>query len=460
MSVENKAEKLAKILIVDDDEGTREALEEILEDEHEIHSVPDGSTALERVQSADYDIVLLDLIMPETLKRIKGIDESIDVIMVSATDKAREATASIKSGAYDYITKPFDTQAILSVIKRVMEKRGLEQEVRYLRSEIASHSDNYRIIGESNSIRTVLSLVKRVAATSSNILITGESGTGKELVARAVHQLSPRAQRPFIAVNCAAIPADLVESEVFGHEKGSFTGAYTRNVGKFEFANGGTVFMDEISSLKLESQAKLLRFLQEREFTRVGGNRIIRVDVRMITATNLALKELVQKGRFREDLYFRLNVIPIELPSLRKRRGDIPLLAAYFLKKFNRKLNQKIEGITPDALALLEAYPWPGNIRELENMIERLVVLRSNERWIDVKDLPLDLIYREERGEQDDHIDAGLIDARNGFERRYILRALNMCNWNQAKTARMLHIHRNTLIQKMKSLHISLRSKE
>lgn len=463
--MDKEAGKTAKILIVDDDEGTREALEQLLEDEHDIHSVPDGSKALEQVLAADYDIVLLDLIMPgidgiETLNRIKRIDPAIDVIMVSATDKAREATASIQSGAYDYITKPFDTEAIATVIKRVMQKRILEQEVRYLRSEIASQSDDYRIIGESNSIRSVLALVRRVAATSSNILITGESGTGKELAARAVHYLSPRQKRPFIAINCAAIPAELVESEVFGHEKGSFTGAYTKNVGKFEFANGGTVFMDEISSLKLESQAKLLRFLQEREFTRVGGNRTIRVDVRMITATNISLKELIGNGRFREDLYFRLNVIPIELPPLRNRQGDIPLLSAYFLKKFNRKLNQKIEGITPDAMVLLEAYPWPGNIRELENMIERLVVLRSNERWIDVKDLPLDLLYNEERIEQSSRVETGLISARNEFERRYILRALKTCSWNQAKTARMLQIHRNTLIQKIKSLHIGTRTEE
>ena len=449
----------AKILIVDDDEGSREALEEILADEHDVQAAPDGLTALEEVQSADYDVVLLDLIMPgidgiETLIKIKEIDPSIDVIMVSATDKAREATSSIKSGAYDYITKPFDAEAILSVVKRVMEKRNLEQEIRVLRSEVASHSDNYRIIGESDSIRTVLALVKRVAAANSSILITGESGTGKELVARAVHRLSPRAERPFVAVNCAAIPAELVESEVFGHEKGSFTGAYTRNIGKFELASRGTVFMDEISSLKLESQAKLLRFLQEREFTRVGGHRNIRVDVRMIAATNLSLKKLVADGRFREDLYFRLNVIPIELPSLQERNGDIPLLVVYFLKKFNQQLHQKIEGITPEAMALLEAYHWPGNIRELENMIERLVVLRSDERRIDVKDLPLELFYNQERSREISSFDAGLIDARNQFERRYILRALKLCNWNQAKTARMLSIHRNTLIQKMKSLHI------
>ena len=452
----------ADILIVDDDEGSREALEQILEDEHHVHCVPDGLTALERVRTADYDIVLLDLVMPgidgiETLTKIKEIDPTADVIMVSATDKAREATSSIKSGAYDYITKPFDTEAILTVVRRVMEKRNLEQEIRFLRSEVAARSNDYRIIGESNSIRSVMALVRRVAAAGSNILITGESGTGKELVARAVHRLSPRAERPFVAVNCAAIPAELVESEVFGHEKGSFTGAYSRKVGKFELANHGTVFMDEISSLKLESQAKLLRFLQERELTRVGGHRNIRVDVRVIAATNLSLKKLVADGQFREDLFFRLNVIPIALPPLRKRKGDIALLADYFLKKFNQQLHQKIEGITPEAMALLEVYHWPGNIRELENMIERLVVLRSDERRIDVKDLPLELIYSEAKSEQSGPFDAGLIDARNRFERRYILRALKMCNWNQAKTARTLSIHRNTLIQKMKSLRIASR---
>ena len=452
-----------RILIVDDDDGTREALEVILEDDYEVGCVADGRVALDKLNREEFDLVLLDLMMPgmdgiETLKRIKAYDKQIDVIMVSATDRAREATAAITSGAYDYITKPFDAEVILKAIERALQKRSLEQEVRYLRSEVALRHDETRIIGESQPMKAVFTLINRVAGTSSNVMITGESGTGKELAARAIHNQSPRASKPFVAINCAAIPPELIESELFGHEKGAFTGAYSRNIGKFEFANSGTVFLDEISNLKLELQAKLLRFFQEREFTRIGGHRSIKVDVRIIAATNISLKQMVQENRFREDLYFRLNVIPIELPPLRHRQGDIPLLANFFLTKFNRQLNQKIEGITQEAMAILETHHWPGNIRELENLIERLVVLRSNERWIDVKDLPFDLLYNEEAMKTDQQIDKGLLQARRLFERQYILRALKICKYNQARTARMLGIHRNTLIQKMKALDINSRS--
>ena len=447
------------ILVVDDDEGTREALAEILEDDYDVICVDGGTAALDRLKEETFDLVLLDLVMPEmdgieALKKIKSYDQSIDVIMVSATDRAREATASIKSGAYDYITKPFDTDAILTAIDRVMQKRSLEQEVHYLRSEVAIQFDEHRIIGTSQGMKTVFSMIKKVADTFSNVLITGASGTGKELVARAIHNKSQRASKPFVAINCAAIPPELIESELFGHEKGSFTGAYNRSIGKFEFANNGTIFLDEISNLKLELQAKLLRFLQEREFTRVGGHHPIKVHVRMIAATNISLKKLVQQNRFREDLYFRLNVIPIELPLLRERRGDIPLLSNYFLNKFNQELNQKIKGIRPDAMSILEAYHWPGNIRELENLIERLVVLRSNERWIGVGDLPFDLLYDEDTRIRGSENDKGLLRARRIFERQYILRALQICKWNQAMTARRLKIHRNTLIQKIKVLDI------
>jgi len=436
--VVNQTANHSRILIVDDDEGTREALEEILEDDYEVACVADGRIALDIINQEEFDLVLLDLIMPgmdgiETLKRIKAYDKQIDVIMVSATDRAREATAAITSGAYDYITKPFDADAILTGIERALQKRSLEQELRYLRSEVALKFDDTRIVGESRPMKAVFSLINKVAGTSSNVLITGESGTGKELAARAVHNQSLRASKPFVAINCAAIPPELVESELFGHEKGAFTGAYSRNIGKFEFANTGSVFLDEISNLKMELQAKLLRFLQEREFTRIGGHRSIKVDVRMITATNISLKQMVQENRFREDLYFRLN-------------------------KFNRKLNQKMGGITPEAIAILENYHWPGNIRELENLIERLVVLRSNERWIDVKDLPFDLLYDEDAMKAGQRVEKGLLQARRIFERQYILRALRICKYNQAQTARMLRIHRNTLIQKMKTLDINSRS--
>ena len=372
--------KQERILVVDDDEGTRESLEAVLEDDYDVVCVQDGKSALARIKNEVIDLVLLDLVMPgmdgiETLKRIKAHDKSMDVIIVSATDRAREAIASMKTGAYDYITKPFDDETILAIIKRVLEKRALEHEVRYLRSQMAQKTKHTQIISQSKSMKQLFNIIMKVAETSSSVLITGESGTGKELIANAIHEESPRAQKPFLAINCAAIPSELLESELFGYEKGAFTGAHSRSKGKFEFANGGTIFLDEISALKMELQAKLLRFVQEREFTKVGGYRTIKVDVRMLAATNTSLIDMVRDGRFRDDLYFRLNVIPIKVPPLRRRKGDIPLLANYFLDRFNLQLNKKIKTITPDAMSVLEAYPWPGNIRELENLIERMVVI-------------------------------------------------------------------------------------
>jgi len=453
--------KSTRILIVDDDIGARESLEAILEDDYTVLSVDSGAKALERLNSENFDLVLLDVTMPdmdgiETLKRMKKSDKSIDVIMVSAIDRAQEATASIQTGAYDYITKPIDPDAIINVISRALQKRMLEKEVNYLRSEVSQFAKNSQIIGQSACMQEVFSMVDKVAATTSNVLIYGESGTGKELIAQAIHAKSQRSNKPFVAINCAAIPSELMESELYGHEKGAFTGAQTRSIGKFEYADNGTIFLDEIPSLKLELQAKLLRFLQDSEFTRVGGNLTIKVDTRVVTATNISLKQLVDEEKFREDLFFRLNVIPIELPPLRKRDGDIALLVNYFLDKFNRKLNQNIEGITADAMEVLESYHWPGNIRELENLIERLVVLRANEKWIDTKDLPFELLFNDKSDQDYKQFDQGLLKARQVFERSYIQRALRICNWNQAKTARMLNIHRNTLLQKIKSLDIQL----
>jgi len=459
--VGNRLSKHIRILVVDDNAGARESLEEMLEDDFDVECVEDGASALDRIISEAFDIVLLDLVMPkmdgiETLKRIKAYDQSIDIIMISATDRAQEATDSIRAGAYDYITKPFDTEGIFNIIERVMQKRSLEQEVRYLRSEVENKSGYNRIISQSRRMKSIFNLIEKVAITSSSVLITGESGTGKELVARAIHNKSERVQKPFVAINCAAIPVELIESELFGHVKGAFTGAYNKGVGKFEFADGGTVFLDEISNLKFELQAKLLRFLQEHEFTRVGSHRTIKVDVRMIAATNIQLKKMVRQNHFREDLYYRLNVIPIELPPLRSRKGDIPLLTAYFIEKFNRQLNEKISGITPAAMTVLEDYHWPGNIRELENLIERLVVLKSDGLFIDEKDLPFDLLFGDDILKDKKNLDKGLIQARQTFERHYILRTLRRANWNQAKTARRLKIHRNTLMQKIKALEIKV----
>jgi DNA-binding NtrC family response regulator len=450
----------ARILVVDDDQGIRDSLEQILEDDYEITLVEDGLLALEEVKRRVFDLVLMDLTMPridglETLKRIKRIDEQLDVVMVSATDKAKQAIDALRNGAYDYITKPFDPDGIMAVVERVLRKRALEQELSYLRSEAEQRNGQIRIVTRAESMKDVLEMVDKVSRTSSSILIIGESGTGKELIARSIHLKSSRASKPFVAINCASIPAELIESELFGYEKGAFTGASRRTIGKLEYADQGTVFLDEIGSLRPELQAQLLRFLQEREVTRVGSNRTIKVDVRVVAATNSRLEEMVREGVFREDLYFRLNVIPIKLPPLRQRRGDIPVLARFFLSRFNRTLNRAIGEISPDAMAVLENYPWPGNVREMENFMERMVVLGADGKGIEESDLPFDLLLHDrlvEAEKLDDERDKGLCRARHSFEREYILRVLRRCQGNQAEAARLLKIHRNTLLNKMKVL--------
>ena len=453
----------ARILVVDDDEAIRDALKLILEDDYDVVCVDSGFKAVEEVKNQVFDLVFLDVVMPEmdgieTLRRIKAHDKNLDIIMVSAINRAQEATDSIRHGAYDYITKPFDHKIILNRLEKVLLKRNLVKEVSFHRSQAASGSWRTKIISKAKNMSAVFDLVAKVAKTSSNVIITGESGTGKELIARAVHNASLREDKPFVAINCASIPAELMEAELFGHEKGSFTGAHKQAIGKFEFAHQGTIFLDEISCLKTEFQAKLLRFIQEREFTRVGSHRTIKVDVRIVTATNTSLDEMVKKGTFREDLYFRLNVVPILLPPLHSRKGDVPLLANFFLGRFNRQMNKSVKGFTPEALAVLECYPWPGNIRELENLIERMVVLGTENQFIDEKDLPFDLLFHRESIKGTENRkggNKGLIQARQAFERLYILRALQNSRWNQTWAANLLGIHRNTLIQKMKALDLT-----
>jgi DNA-binding NtrC family response regulator len=456
-------EEQRRILIVDDEEGARESLEVILEEHYDVEAVEDGMSALARIQEKPFDVVLLDVNMPEVsglevLKRIKDHNDAIEVIMVSAADRAREATVSLKSGAYDYITKPYEPEEILEAVEKVIRRRSLPAEIPPAYQGMGLDIGPMQILSQAENMRAVFRIIGKVADTSSNVLISGESGTGKELIARALHAHSPRNQKPFVAINCAAIPPELVESELFGHEKGAFTGAYVRNIGKFEYAHGGSVFLDEIASLRLEFQAKLLRVLQEREFSRVGSHQTIKVDVRVIAATSTPLEALIKERQFRNDLFFRLNVIPIHLPPLRHRKGDLPLLANFFLAKFNRVMKKRVKGISPDAMEVLESYPWPGNVREVENLIERLVVLGSPDQWIHENDLPFDLLIREEGGEYPEKkeagTDLGLIRARQEFERQYILRALQRCRWNQTDTARVLKIHRNTLIQKMKILEL------
>ncbi|SMC90497.1 DNA-binding transcriptional response regulator, NtrC family, contains REC, AAA-type ATPase, and a Fis-type DNA-binding domains [Desulfocicer vacuolatum DSM 3385] len=452
----------ATILVVDDDPAIRDSLEEILEDSYDVVCVDSGADAVEQVRSQVFDLVFLDIVMPgmdgiETLKRIKAVEKDLDVIMISGIDRAQQATESIRQGAYDYITKPFDHEVILNRLEKVLETRSLNREVHYHRAQAEKGEKSTNIVSRSSAMAIIFDIIDKVSQASSSVLITGESGTGKELVARTIHNKSSRASRPFVAINCAAMPRELMESELFGYEKGAFTGAHKQSRGKFEFAHQGSIFLDEISCLEPEFQAKLLRVLQEREFTRVGSNRIVKVDVRVIAATNIHLTDMVKDGSFREDLYFRLNVVPVELPPLRQRTGDVPLLAKFFLERLNQKMNRNVAGITPSAMSALDGYNWPGNVRELENLLERMVVLTPDDQSIDLKNLPFEILFSEKSivgAKSSLATGRGLIQARTTFERLYILKALQDNHWNQTRTARQLDIHRNTLIQKMKSLDL------
>lgn len=451
------------ILVVDDEQGARDSLEVILEDNYQVLTAESGQEALETLKKTPVDVILLDVHMPEmdgleTLRKIKEQDEEIDVIMISALNLARKAVDSIKSGAYDYITKPFEPEDILSSVSRVISKQRLHKELDFLRNEIKKNRGFDQVVTQNKTMLEIFDLVKKVACTSTNVLITGESGTGKELIARSIHYQGNRKGGPFVAINCAAIPSELMESEMFGHEKGAFTGAQSRAIGKFEYANGGTLFLDEISTLRSDLQAKLLRVLQEREIERIGSNRPIKIDIRVISATNTNLENAVLQGAFRQDLYFRLNVVPVSIPPLRERKDDIPLLAKHFVNKFNLAFNKKVLGFSEKALEALRRYRWPGNIRELENLVERIVVLSPNDDIIDLKNIPLDiLIHSGQDIEEMDSQKRGLFGIRGAFERRIIVNVLETTQWNQTEAARILKINRNTLLQKAKQLGISLK---
>jgi len=451
------------LLIVDDEPGARQSLEVILEDDFHVLTAENGQGALQIIQKEPVDLVLLDVHMPEMdgleiLRRIKKQDEEIDVIMVSALNLARKAVDAMKLGAYDYITKPYEPEDILSTVARVISKRNLRKELDFLRGEVEASRGFDQIISQNKAMLEIFERVKKVAFTSTNVLITGESGTGKELIARSIHRQGNRKHAPFVAINCAAIASELMESEMFGHEKGAFTGAHTRTIGKFEHAHGGTLFLDEISVLRSDLQAKLLRVLQEREIERIGSNKLIKVDIRVISATNTNLENAVAQGQFRQDLYFRLNVVPISIPPLRERKEDIPLLAKHFLDKFNTAFNKKIPGFSEKALDALTRYHWPGNIRELENLVERIVVLAPGNEKIDLKDIPLEILMNSGQNIQEREVrEGGLLKIREAIEKRIILNILEASQWNQSETAKILKVNRNTLLQKAKQLGIPLK---
>jgi DNA-binding NtrC family response regulator len=441
------------ILVVDDDPGLRESFRLVLEDEFEVLDVPDGQQALDIVRSCQVDLVLLDIRLPgmdglEVLERIKGMDEQLDVILVTAVKTVRTAVSAMKLGALDYLTKPFDEDEVLALIRRALEKRALEREVAFLRSELARREDAHEMVGQSAEMRKLATLVSQVARTTATVLITGESGTGKELLARAIHRQGPRRERPFVAVNPAAIADTLMESELFGHERGAFTGAYQRKLGRFELAQGGTLFLDEIGSLKPEMQAKLLRVLQEREMERVGGTHTVKLDVRIIAATNADLRQAVAAQTFREDLFYRLNVVRVSMPPLRARRDDIGVIADHFIRRYRQQFGKPVSGLAPEALAALSEYSWPGNVRELQNVIERCVAL-SDGPLIRLSDLPLEFMIPDARASANAAGALDLEEAHDHFEQQIVRRVLDRVDWNQSEAARLLGMHRNTLKVKM-----------
>ena len=448
--------KKATILIADDEASLRDSMRILLSADYNLIFAGDGGEAIKMVKKLSPDLVLLDIRMPEVdgleaLSRIKDMSPDLDVIMITAMNTVSYAVEAIKRGAYDYITKPFDIEAIQAIIEKVLEKRRLEQENMYLKEEIGKKYQFEKIVGKSPAIKEVFSMIASVAGSESAVLIGGESGTGKELVARAIHNLSGCKDNLFVPVNCAAIPENLLESELFGHERGSFTGAFEKKLGKFEIAEDGTLFLDEISSLPLAMQGKLLRVLQEKEIERVGGLESIPINVRIISATNLDLKKLINEEKFRKDLFFRLNVIPIFIPPLRDRREDIPLLAEHFLDIYNREFAKKIRGFKKEAMETLKNYSWPGNVRELQNLIERIVVL-SKDDFIDEDHIPKDVLEKEQT---EIIYDLPFREAQMKFESAFIKKALQKAGGSKSKAAKLLGVHRNTLLNLERKLRIA-----
>src|SRR4249920_3399093 len=449
--------KLKTVLVVDDDEGMRDTLTAILKREFRILRVASGELALSILNKEDVDLVLLDVRLPgisgfEVLRIVKENYSLVEVIMISAITEIETAVQAIKHGAYHYITKDFDFDQLRSLVRNAGERQDLNRQVLTLSAQVADQTEREFVVGQSKMTRDIIDLVQKIAKLSATVLILGESGTGKELLARLIHRESANPEAPFIAVNLAAIPRELAESTLFGHERGAFTGAHRQQLGKFELASNGTLFLDEIGDLRFDLQAKLLRAIQEGEIERVGGTKPIKTDFRLIAATNIDLDRAVKEGRVREDLYYRINVIPIRMPPLRERSDDIPQLARLFLERYRSKFRKPVRGIADSALKILASYWWPGNIRELENLIERLVAV-SDKEYITDEDLPLEYHFAKlDSGPTTG--DALFQEACDTFERNFILRALEKSDWNVTATARYLGIPLSTLKHKMSRLDL------
>jgi two-component system nitrogen regulation response regulator NtrX len=439
------------VLIVDDEEGIRESLSGIFEDEgFDVLTSSSGEEALRILKEQNPDLILLDVWLPgidgiQTLNEVKGLKPDLPVIMISGHGNIELAVKATRIGAYDFLEKPLSLERVLLAAKRALERRTLEIENKSLKQDLIK---KWRLIGDSQTMKQLREQIDMAAQSNSRVIILGESGSGKELVARLLHENSKRACNPFIEMNCAAIPQELIESELFGHEKGSFTGAFEKKKGKFELADQGTLFLDEVGDMSLSTQSKVLRVIETQEFQRVGGSRNIKVDVRVIAATNKDLREEVKRGTFREDLLYRLNVIPIVVPPLRDRKEDIPALVKYFLEYFAAEYGQKPKKITTDGLKMLEAYDWPGNIRELRNVIERLVIMTPSDTIT-----PKNLVISES-SRSDYFAFKTLRDARDSFEKDFIMKKLEENNWNISRTAELLDIERSNLHRKIKAYDI------
>jgi two-component system nitrogen regulation response regulator NtrX len=446
------------ILIVDDEAGVRAALAGILGDEgYAVETVESGEDGLVALEGRHYDLLLLDVWLPrmdglETLERVRALDPELPVVVISGHGNIETAVKAVRLGAQDFVEKPLSLEKVLLVVKNTLRQRKLEAENRSLKEQV---EHRWVMVGESPAIQRLRADIAQAAPSNGRVLIFGENGTGKELVARNIHAQSLRASGPFVEVNCAAIPEELIESELFGHTRGAFTGAQTAKKGKFELADGGTIFLDEVGDMTLKTQAKVLRVLQEQKVEPVGGTGSVTVDVRVIAATNKNLDEEIRRGAFREDLYFRLNVIPFQVPPLRERRADVPVLARHFLAELSAEYGKRQKPLAPEALDALAAQSWPGNVRELRNTIERLVIMTTGDR-IEARHLPAPLLSSPAGSAAAGAAPApagafgSLAEAREDFEKRYIWRKYQECGGNMSRTAEALQVERSNLYRKMK----------
>src|SRR5256714_6712485 len=453
------------VLIIDDEAEIRESLQTLLEFEgYEVEAAANGTQGLAKLGDRPFDLVLLDLALPDRngldlLPEIRALDPQIAVIMITAYGTVEDAVRAMQSGAANFLQKPWDNEKLLADVRAVVARRRAEEENIQLKRALKQRYNFENIVGKSEVMLKIFDLVAQVAASRSTVLLQGESGTGKELIAKAIHLNSPRRDRPFVPVNTGSMPPDLLESTLFGHVKGAFTSAIASKKGLFEIADRGTLFLDEIGTMGMDTQSKILRVLQDRKFMHLGGVHEIQVDVRIIAATNVDLKQQVREGKFREDLFYRLNVISVDLPPLRQRREDIPLLVDFFLHRYSEESERNPRRITPEALRPLLAYSWPGNVRELENVIERAVVLSSGVE-IGPELLPDQIAGRGSPFPLMEHrMDASLFDIMEDCERHILVDMLEKCNWNQTEAAERFHVPLSTLNQKIKRLNIEIKKK-